>query len=766
MRTHTTLFLLILGTALGLAVAPAPAHAQSTGATDEAPADGGDQPASSSEAPPESFFFSETTVTATGTEIDSFEVSTPVTVFDRRTLDERMPENAAELLRSEPGVDVNGVGPNQSRPVIRGQRGLRVLFMENGLRMNNARRQSDFGEIPGLVDVDSVEVVEVVRGPASVLYGSDAIGGVLNLIARGPVFGGGLTGHAGARYGSAGDGWKASAAVARGGDDLSFEVGVTRRDVDDYDAASGSFGEIRLDDGATVIDSGLEDDSLFGHVAYSLGSASQIGLRLNRYRADATGFGFVDPTLIDANDPFRIRILYPFQDFDRWTLSYIGAGLESPLTDTIEVQAYHQSNDRQLANDIDISIPGRPGVPGVLVEADSLNFTDLDTMGLRLEVVTGVANRHLLTYGAEFYEDDSFNTDRSTTTTSLVFPGPPGTIPVGVVTDDVANAPNAENSSGGLFAQIELAPSESWKVTVGGRYQDVATRAQATPGWEVGGLDFDDHSLVGAVSALYRVSDSLRLVGSFGTAFRAPNIVERLFNGPTPEGAGFQILNPDLVSEESENIDLGLKYRRRNVLFDLTFFRNDIDDGIIQDFLSPAEVAMLPAELQARIAASQASFVVRQVNADRLRFEGVEMRIDYRSDGGWSVGGNYTHISDERIDSLNPPTGDLFADKYNAYFRWEPELERFWAELRVRHNGDTPANLQMGDPVPVVGAVLPSFTVSTLSGGYVFGGAGARHELIAVIDNLTDELYSEFSNATFFRPEPERSFTLSYRFRY
>ena len=95
-----------------------------------------------------------------------------------------MPNNAADLLRDQPGVDVNGVGVNQARPVIRGQRGLRVLFLEDGLRMNNARRQTDFGEITGLVDVDDVSSVEVVRGPMSVLYGSDAIGGVLNLVTK------------------------------------------------------------------------------------------------------------------------------------------------------------------------------------------------------------------------------------------------------------------------------------------------------------------------------------------------------------------------------------------------------------------------------------------------------------------------------------------------------------------------------------------------------------------------------------------------------
>lgn len=120
------------------------------------------------EAPIESFF-SQTTVTATGSEVDVFTISTPVTVIRAEEIHRKIVNNAAELLVGYPGLDVNGVGPNQMRPIIRGQRGLRILFLENGLRMNNPRRQSDFGEITGLVPIESVETVEVVHGPASVL---------------------------------------------------------------------------------------------------------------------------------------------------------------------------------------------------------------------------------------------------------------------------------------------------------------------------------------------------------------------------------------------------------------------------------------------------------------------------------------------------------------------------------------------------------------------------------------------------------------------
>ena len=712
-------------------------------------------------------FFATTTVTATGTETDAFEVSTPVTTIRPEEIERRLPENAVDMLRAEPGVDVQGVGPNQPRPVIRGQRGLRVLFLENGLRMNNPRRQTDFGEIPGLVSIDSVDTVEVVRGPASVLYGSDAIGGVLNLVTRGPGLGsGGWSGGLGLRYGSAGDSQSGSADVASQSERVSFQLGVSLRDAGDYDAASGSYGDIDLADDVTVIDSGVEDDALYGSLALQAAGNQQLLLRANRYRADQAGFGFVEPELLGEEDDFRIRILYPFQDFDRYTLSYLGVFNDSPVADTLEVQGYYQNNERQLVNDIDINIgPLFFGAPDSSVEADTENFTDLETLGLRLEATRNLRDRDLLTYGFEAYEDDSFNTDFSTTTTTLRFPFPPFETPI-VTTDDIANAPNATNTSLGAFAQVELNPVEDWTLSVGARYQDVETRAEETPGLETAGLDFSDDSLVGAISAVYRVSDSLNLVGSYGTAFRAPGIVERLFNGVTPEGAGFQLLNPDLVSEESENYELGLKYRRANVIFELNFFRNDIDDGIIQKFLTDEEIAQLPQDLQDQIDALRVDFVVQQVNADRLRYEGVEAIIGYRFANGIVLGGNYTHIDGERLDSTNPPTGDTFADKINAYVRYEAPRGRYWTEYRLRHNGDDRANLDPGEPVPPVGEILPSFTVHTLAAGVTLFDRGSQsHDLNVVVDNLTDELYAEFSNATFFRPQPGRNVKVAYRLR-
>ena len=718
---------------------------------------------------PEGTFHDSTTVTALGRKAEVFQVSTPVTVIEEIEIARRLPNNAADLLREEPGVDVNGVGVNQARPVIRGQRGLRILFMEDGLRMNNARRQTDFGELSALVDVDDVASVEVVRGPMSVLYGSDAIGGVLNLVTK-PAFapGGRNFGvDADLRYGSAGDLVRAHAGVRGQAGRSRFSLSASYRDADDYESADGTYGDIDLGEPAAVLDSGVQDDSLFGVFTFDVTDQQSVTLKHRRYHAGESGFGLVDPALVGGDTEFQIRITYPYQDFDRTTLAYVASGFENFLLDSLDAQVYLQNNKRELANDIAINIgPIFPGAPDSSVDSQTLNYTDLESLGFRLQGVKVIGGKQVLTWGMEGFRDDSTNTDHSVTTTTIRFPFPPFARER-VSTDNVANAPNAENRSYGLFLQDEVPVGDRLKIVAGARWQKVETRAQPTPGWDISGLDFSDDNLVGAVNLLFQATDSLNLLASWGTSFRAPNIIERLFNGVTPEGSGYQILNRNLASETGENYDFGFKYRRRDAWMEAVWFRTDLSEGIIQDFLSPEEIAALPADVRADIAASGAQFVVQQRNVDQLQYEGIEVALGLRFAQSFAVGGNYTHLTGKRTGQAAVPVDDQYTDKMNVFVRYEPRGGRWWADYNLRHNASADISLEPGEPAPAVGDTLPAFTVHSLGGGVILFQHGSQeHSLTFGIENLTDELYAEFSNVTFFRPEPGRHYLANYRVKF
>ncbi|HVF46062.1 MAG TPA: TonB-dependent receptor [Pyrinomonadaceae bacterium] len=122
----------------------------------------------------------EVTVTATGTEESVFESFQSVNSVGSTQLREQAATGVGEILERESGVGKRSFGPGTSRPVIRGFDGDRVLVLQDGARNGSLASQSgDHGEP---IDTLNLERLEVIKGPATLLYGSNAIGGVVNAV--------------------------------------------------------------------------------------------------------------------------------------------------------------------------------------------------------------------------------------------------------------------------------------------------------------------------------------------------------------------------------------------------------------------------------------------------------------------------------------------------------------------------------------------------------------------------------------------------------
>lgn len=122
----------------------------------------------------------EVTVTASGKEETTLETFQPSASLDTTDLTSKASTSLGEVLENEAGVAKRSSGPGTSRPVIRGFDGDRVLVLQDGLRTGTLSSQSgDHGEP---VDANTVERVEIVRGPGTLLYEGNAIGGVVNVI--------------------------------------------------------------------------------------------------------------------------------------------------------------------------------------------------------------------------------------------------------------------------------------------------------------------------------------------------------------------------------------------------------------------------------------------------------------------------------------------------------------------------------------------------------------------------------------------------------
>ncbi|HUP52621.1 MAG TPA: TonB-dependent receptor [Longimicrobiales bacterium] len=681
-------------------------------------------------------------VTATRGPRAASAVPGPVSVIQRRDLLEQAPNTIADLFRTLPGLDVTGVGVNQVRPRIRGQSGQRILLLADGLRMNNTRRQRDFGELPALVDVATVEQVEVVRGPGSVLYGSDAIGGVVNIITEGQVEDG-FRESLSYLYGSAAEQGRISLRAEGRRGPFSLEGGAMSRNAESYDAPSGSFGDITLSDDVTVLHSGVEDGGFDLRLGYDLGATVGVFAKAEHYRADEAGFGFVHPDDYAPGDPV-IEILYPEQRFTKLSAGLRARDLDFVAADALSLTVYGQDNERQLVFDAFI-----PFFPGAGLTLDNRNFTDIRTYGFRAEARKLAANAVLLTYGVDGFRDRAEGTDLNTSVITGF--GPPM-----VTTTNAPSIPHAEFSSVGAFLQGELDVGERLSFVAGGRYQHASAETITTPNLGNTPGSQSHSAWVGALNGMLEVADGLYLVASTGRGFRSPNLVELFFDGAVAEAGAYQAASEGLEPETSLNVDIGARYVTGSladvgsVFVEAFYFRNKITDGIRARPVLDAGSDTIQ---------TQGLDTYRNVNIDEIVVDGVEVNADFLMDYGITFGGSFSTLSAE--DAVDPenPIGESYSKKVTGRLGYRDPEGRFWGQWEIRHSGEQKdAALGSGNPL---GGVLPAFTAQGLHGGVRLGEQdGFTTGLTLAVANLTNELYAETANASFFRPEPKRHVTL------
>ena len=223
------------------------------------------------------------TVTATGSAEAVGSSYQSVTSVGALELTQRNPLSIGEALEYQPGVAKRSFGPGSGRPVIRGFDGDRVLVLQDGLRVGGIASQSADEVEP--IDVLSLDRVEIVKGPATLLYGSNAIGGVVNGISTNDVYQKGLSGYLTTFGGT--NNWQAGAS---GG----FKYGVGNFLI------FGSGGAQKADDYRTPAGTVLNSFARTGSVSGGTGWFPHKGWLVFNYSYDRRRHGIpVEPDAID-----------------------------------------------------------------------------------------------------------------------------------------------------------------------------------------------------------------------------------------------------------------------------------------------------------------------------------------------------------------------------------------------------------------------------------------------------------------------------------
>jgi iron complex outermembrane recepter protein len=290
-------------------------------------------------------------VSVTGDSRSQFEVYQPTAVLAGQDLQKQIEMSLGNTLENQPGVAARSFGPAPSRPVIRGLDGDRVQILQDGQRMGDLSSQS--GDHGVTVNPASAERIEVVRGPATLLYGANAIGGLVNVITEDiptrPIEGtsGNMTfdlGSAADEGGAAADfraGTGKVAFHAAGGGRRSGDVQTPEGELDNSQSRSG-FGNVGLSwTGAKNYVGGSYgyDDTKYGIPIVEEGNVQLTP------RRHSLGFRAGGQGLTGALDSYRATFTLRRYKHDELEGEDIGTSFKND-TEEVELMAGHQALGR------------------------------------------------------------------------------------------------------------------------------------------------------------------------------------------------------------------------------------------------------------------------------------------------------------------------------------------------------------------------------------------------------------------------------------
>lgn len=546
-------------------------------------------------------------VTANRSESSLWNSPATIQVIDSQTLQNTTHNALADELQDIPGVEVTDnalAGRKQVR--IRGEASSRVLVLIDGQEVTYQRAGDNYGA-GLLIDTSALERIEVVKGPYSVLYGSKAIGGVVNFITK---KGGDkpLAGLVKAVYDSSTAGWQESAAAWGSVGNFDYRI-------------SGGYsdqGNRKTPDGR-LPDTQNRNNSQGLWLGYNL-DRHKIGLSLDRYKLTTRTYYDGDMALFSVRLPEVEREKVGlFYDYD----------VGGEFLKSIHLDAYRQTIERKFENDLVTTqaIPS-PMIRALTVKNQTRTNDKQYTQGVTLQSNYRLPASNNLVLGAQFLRDKITQTSSGYTRQTAAT----GFFDIETTT---RSRNEAVQDSSSLFAQNDWQFADNWTWTLGARQSWLSSRltegeTQTTTSGvtTIAIMDRDtrrDDALVAATSLRYSGFDNLELRAAFAQGYVSPTLVQ-LFT-QTSAGGGITYGNPALQAEHSDNYELGARYKGNLWLVDGAVYYSEARDYI-------ASVTCAGESICDGNTSSSRSRYAWYDNVDKAKTWGMELTAEY---SGWPV---------------------------------------------------------------------------------------------------------------------------------
>jgi len=642
-----------------------------------------------------------------------------VSIIDQEEIERQPGESVAELLRDIPGVIIiDTSAPGMKRIRIRGESSRRVTILIDGQELTD----HSTGGTPLLVDTANIERIDVLRGPASVLYGAKAIGGVINIITRKgadkP-----LQLEAGGSWFTGSDGWQAWTALSGTVEDFDYRLGAARNRHKDRRVARGEWSDSRRLD-----NSSYNNSELSLHMGQKLGEDRNhyLALKANRHRLDTDAW----------TDPFSFEypvvdfgIDLPRRDLDKLGLQYDGDYL-SPLVHKLHVDAYYQTVDRLFNNHI-LMQP----LPVMQVNVESSSDDRNINYGGTAQIDLNLHPDHYTIFGLYYLMDD-LDTVKTTTTSTIMAPRPPSV-------DFELRADRATARTMSAFVQDEWHLTPALTLSAGMRYYHF--EANLTDSSETIRPEQKDRStgrVVKSAGLTWSLAPESTLRALYAEGYIMPTLLEMF----TDNTAGRGVLtygNPELDPETSRNMELGWRFHGGGFLLDLAAYYTR----------ASSYITTRPCSTSSACPQNPAADSHVYVNADAAKTWGLEFMTEYAFadspytayiNGAWARRKLEFAPHPDQEDDLPGYDSRLPALTGRAGLRYEKTLseKEVWGDLFVRASTHSSESAVTEDQHLLVEETrrLPGWATVNLAGGMALGQDG-QYRFGLHLNNLFNRSY-------------------------